>query len=507
MFRHLLCALGLMGAFSTAHADTATLFGTAEETWDAQLSPDGARIALGCVRNGFRSVCIYELDSGAPPRVFYTGEDAKLDNFYWATDHHVVGNITRHETVTTSSGLKDYDLRRAFSFDVRTGDFATLMGNLRENFVDTTEVLSRCPADPEHIIMAIGYRLSDTRGSNSLVVLRDRGVRLRTFKVNVATGRANELDDTEAWQTILDDSCEPLVNVLYNDERQDFSIELADGRRTLFKMDNADQFPMAIYGLSSDRQALVANLDYEPYFGLHRISLTDGAFEPLEFEGRELGYRGVKRDPFTGDVLGFAGTNHIRREVYIDADLTDVIAAIQPIFPDHAIRITSFDANRTMFTVVAEAVGKPRDYFLFEQASMSVSPLGGVAPQLAETPLGTVTPIEYEARDGLVIPGYLTLPPGKTIEDGPFPTILNPHGGPETRDTAVFDWWAQAYAHAGYAVIQPNFRGSFGYGAAFRDAGFGEFGGKMVDDVIDAIAWAEAQGIADPRGVCAAGAS
>lgn len=115
--------------------------------------------------------------------------------------------------------------------------------------------------------------------------------------------------------------------------------------------------------------------------------------------------------------------------------------------------------------------------------------------------------MSYQAADGLEIPAYVTLPPDKTREDGPFPLILMPHGGPEGRDSASFDWWSQAYAAAGYAVLQPNFRGSTGYGQKFRDAGHGEFGGKMITDSLDGAEWAVAEGIAKPGGYCIIGAS
>ncbi|MEL7232130.1 MAG: prolyl oligopeptidase family serine peptidase, partial [Pseudomonadota bacterium] len=95
-------------------------------------------------------------------------------------------------------------------------------------------------------------------------------------------------------------------------------------------------------------------------------------------------------------------------------------------------------------------------------------------------------------------------PPGKTKADAPLPLVMLPHGGPEARDTAAYDWLAQAIASQGYLVMQPNFRGSAGYGAEFRNAGYGEFGGKMIDDITDGAAWAVSQGFAKP-GYCSMG--
>jgi dipeptidyl aminopeptidase/acylaminoacyl peptidase len=82
-----------------------------------------------------------------------------------------------------------------------------------------------------------------------------------------------------------------------------------------------------------------------------------------------------------------------------------------------------------------------------------------------------------------------------------------PHGGPEARDYPVFDWWAQAFASRGYVVLQPNFRGSTGYGAAFLRAGYGEWGRKMQSDISDGLAFLVDAGIADPGRACIVGAS
>jgi dipeptidyl aminopeptidase/acylaminoacyl peptidase len=112
----------------------------------------------------------------------------------------------------------------------------------------------------------------------------------------------------------------------------------------------------------------------------------------------------------------------------------------------------------------------------------------------------------YKARDGLEIPAYVTLPPGATTA-AKLPLIVLPHGGPTARDTYDFDFLVQFLATRGYAVLQPQFRGSWGFGDAFENAGDGEWGGKMQTDLLDGITALAASGEIDASRVCIVGAS
>ncbi|MDZ7684173.1 MAG: alpha/beta fold hydrolase [Gammaproteobacteria bacterium] len=118
-------------------------------------------------------------------------------------------------------------------------------------------------------------------------------------------------------------------------------------------------------------------------------------------------------------------------------------------------------------------------------------------------PLHHLKYISYTASDGKMIPAYLGVPEG----EGPWPTVLLPHGGPYARDTDAFDPWAELLLDRGYAVLKPNFRGSAGYGDAFMAAGFEQWGARMQQDVMDGLDWMIEQGIADPARSCVVGGS
>ena len=129
--------------------------------------------------------------------------------------------------------------------------------------------------------------------------------------------------------------------------------------------------------------------------------------------------------------------------------------------------------------------------------------LGKSFPQLDNDEVVDLTPVRYATRDGLEVPAYLATP--KT--PGPHPTILLPHGGPYARDSAEFDSWTQFLVGQGFAVLKPNYRGSVGYGEAYMQAGYKQWGLKMQEDLMDGLDWLVQQEIADPERVCVVGAS
>ncbi|MHC4862251.1 MAG: alpha/beta hydrolase family protein, partial [Planctomycetota bacterium] len=139
----------------------------------------------------------------------------------------------------------------------------------------------------------------------------------------------------------------------------------------------------------------------------------------------------------------------------------------------------------------------PVVYHSYDRDTRSARFMFSARPELDDQPLAEMRPVSYEARDGLTIHGYLTLPPGEEPRD--LPAVLNVHGGPWHRDAWGYHPEAQWLANRGYACLQVNFRGSTGYGKDFVNAGDREWGGRMQDDITDAATWLVDEGIADPK--------
>lgn len=187
-----------------------------------------------------------------------------------------------------------------------------------------------------------------------------------------------------------------------------------------------------------------------------------------------------------------------RREVeFFDPALKKLSASLSKAIP--GLPLVSFldaSADESKLLMFAGSDVDPGRYYLFDKATRNLGELLPVRPQLAGVTLATVKPVTFPAADGTQIPGYLTLPPGSDGKN--LPAIVMPHGGPGSRDEWGFDWLSQYFANRGYAVLQPNFRGSTGYGATwFQENGFKSWR-TAIGDVNDGGRWLVQQGIANP---------
>ncbi|MET3664774.1 alpha/beta fold hydrolase [Caulobacter sp. 1776] len=260
------------------------------------------------------------------------------------------------------------------------------------------------------------------------------------------------------------------------------TVELAD-----FRPEAVDRDLNAVYGFQpvNGRDAVV------------RVSL-DGSWK------REVL---VARDDVDVDQLVRVGRQHRvvgasfvtdkRQTVFFDQGLKGLEAALTKALPGNP-RVSFVDASldEKRLLLWAGSDIDPGRYYLYDRNTKRLAEVMPERPDLAGYKLAPVKAITYAAADGAAIPAYLTLPPGSDGKN--IPAIVMPHGGPSARDEWGFDWLSQYFAHQGYAVLQPNFRGSSGYGEAwFQKNGFQSWK-TAIGDVADAGRWLTAQGIAAP---------
>jgi dienelactone hydrolase len=190
---------------------------------------------------------------------------------------------------------------------------------------------------------------------------------------------------------------------------------------------------------------------------------------------------------------------------WIDPALAELQAQFAKAVPKANVSIESMTPDRTRMLVSIRSADMPGMVYFYDTRIGKLQQIAFNNQIIKGKRLAPVKMIQYKARDGLEIEGVLTLPAGRDPKNLPF--IVMPHGGPWAHDSLTYDYWVQFLANRGYAVLQPNFRGSTGYGTAFLEKGKGQMGYAMQDDVTDGVKWAVAQGIADPKRTCIVGAS
>ena len=198
-----------------------------------------------------------------------------------------------------------------------------------------------------------------------------------------------------------------------------------------------------------------------------------GGFGAALFENQNYDLNDTLSGERTGRVIGVTYVDDTEKVKYFDSNMQRVQTSLEKAFPGQAVQILSRDDADREYVIETEGPRNPPVMSLYTPANHQVNIVQESYPALKSSDLGEVKPYPYKGRDGLDIHAYLTLPPGRTPRN--LPTVIFPHGGPEARDSMEFDWWAQFMASRGYAVLQPNYRGSSGYGWNFVKAGDGEW--------------------------------
>ncbi len=194
-----------------------------------------------------------------------------------------------------------------------------------------------------------------------------------------------------------------------------------------------------------------------------------------------------------------------RGYTFLDARTEQLYERLQRELEDYEVVIVSHDRDERLFVVRTYSDRSLGAYWLYDSGSDQLQKLADLSPWLREEWMAPMRPVQYRSRDGWTIHGYLTLPVG--VEPRSLPVVVHPHGGPWTRDVWGFNPVVQFLANRGYAVFQMNFRGSTGYGRAFWEASFKQWGRAMQDDITDGVLWLIEQGIADPKRIAIYGGS
>jgi dipeptidyl aminopeptidase/acylaminoacyl peptidase len=382
------------------------------------------------------------------------------------------------------------------------------------NNTNTAVIIDRNLDDPNDIYMPLSEYMDMRSPSEEATDAKNGNAgrnlfRLELFKVNAHTGDrtivAHGNYDTSEWLMDGHGHVAARIDQKTNPLRDYVWVPDGDGWRAIGDYDATGDRGTGIIGLSDDGTALMRSMDDANGMRvLTRLDLKTGKETTVSSNPQFDANHGIY-DPWTYRVIGAIYISDKAETRYFDDKTEGLQKGIEAAFPGVSAYATSWDLAMDKVIVEVESPKHPIDYYFLDRTTHAATKIGSAYPDLHEPDLGSMQAYPYKARDGLNIPAYLTLPPGKPVKN--LPIVVMPHGGPDARDDIGFDWMAQFFANRGYAVLQPNYRGSSGYGRKFTDAGLHQWGLKMQDDITDGVKKLVADGIADPKRVCIVGAS
>lgn len=464
---------------------------------EIRLSPDGKQMAgLFGLRGEQRIVLMPVMGDRAGSVAITIPDMGQIRWLSWVgNDDVIVGFVT----LITVQGDRWY-VSRLLAINRTTGKVTKLLWNLQGQ--NAADVLWIPTDDGKEILVA---------AQNSIYL--DQEFWPAVYRVNVTTGRHRVVQ--KGRTNIIDWGADDLGRVRIGIGYRDTTTE-----KTLLYRPSREGALRVVDGakLSEEEELII------PF---HFVPDGDRGFVIKELEGGRSAV--VEVDLMTGeDVRTVYSADGIDVEnvmlaangsqllgVMTNSDetplrwLDPVMAAHQKTLeaasPKSVVRIESYSRDRTKLIVQFSNPDNPGLLFYFDATTGDLVQIASMNEMIGSKRLSRAKMVQYKARDGLEIEGVLTMPRGRAAKNLPF--IVLPHGGPWAHDTLTYDYWAQFLAERGYAVLQPNFRGSTGYGAKFEKAGQGQMGFAMQDDITDGVRWAVAEGIADPKRVCIVGAS
>jgi dipeptidyl aminopeptidase/acylaminoacyl peptidase len=333
------------------------------------------------------------------------------------------------------------------------------------------------------------------------------------FRINVATGKRRVVEKGRA--NVFDWGADHLGRVRYGVGYRDQTTQsrlLYQGEaggtprvvdRAVLSADEALASPLVF--LPGGDNALVYADDADGVTEIAEINIATGERQRLFFRPEQGSVEGTWLSRQGDRILGVYTSDANTPLVWLDPGMKAIQAALDASAPKADVDILSVSADQTRVLARIGTPDNPGLLYYFDKTAGTLDQLAPINAAIGGKRLSRARLITYKARDGLEIEAVLTLPRGRTAKALPF--IVLPHGGPWAQDTLSYDYWVQYLAEQGYGVIQPNFRGSTGYGQAFMDKAHGEIGLAMQDDLTDALKWAVGEGIADPKRVCIVGAS
>jgi dipeptidyl aminopeptidase/acylaminoacyl peptidase len=503
MIRKFILAMSAVVALGgVARAAPLEAYGKLPNIERATLSPSGAKIAYVTTNGDSRSIVV---QTTADRKTMFVGAVglAKVRRLTWVGDDHLILTSSTARTGAATGRRREHFI--ATQIDLRSGQTHVVLDKVHEG----------SPKDPKIEVMNVlgGYpQVRQIDGKPTLFVytgyLEGGTDGLGVFKIDLDTNEARLFDKegTQACDLLLGADGHAVVLEDCNDQQGLWTLKVKSPGgvwRTAQKIAEAIDGPNLIGVVATGDAALIEFRSDADGHIWRRLDLTTGAWGDSAVSPD--GHTPIV-DPWTGRIIGEQALDGDAYTLTFDDPAKAAIwKGVSKAFPGDIVSLVSWSEDWKKLVVRVDSAEQGPAYALVDLNTGDADWLGAEYVGLKAEDISPVKPVRYKTADGLEINGYLTLPRGR--EPKGLPLVVLPHGGPQSRDTPGFDWWAQALASHGYAVLQPNFRGSTGYGWTFQSAGFGEWGRKMQTDLSDGVRHLAAEGIIDPKRVCIVGGS
>jgi dipeptidyl aminopeptidase/acylaminoacyl peptidase len=489
--------------------DAAAAFGSLPSVLDMSMSPDGKNVSyIGPAGTGGSMVYLATPGDRASPRAAKRTE-GRAERIYgcgWVADDRLVCTFS----AIAKSALGPIAINRIFSFNTDGSNVQMLSKGANEHSRGEAfgggYVLDWLP-DEDGTILMVRENLPDDR----------LGTRLGSTAFGVGVDRI----DTRTLKSTVVEEANPRAVGYMSDGRGVVRVMILDTTRNagdrasgthdyLYRRKGSrDWKELAAYDSINDEGFLPLAIDSDldvayglrkrgGRFALYTIALDGSLKEQLVYARDDVDVSGVARIGRRGRVVGATYATEAHHIYYTDAGIQNVFAGLHRALPgDRDITIVDSSVDESKLLVLASSDKDAGVYYIFDRATRQLDTFLVVRPELEKVALATRKAISYPAADGVRVPAYLTMPVGREDAKG-LPAIVLPHGGPGARDVGGFDWLSQYFAARGYAVLQPNFRGSTGYGDAWFEHNGLHSWRSAIGDVVAAGRWLAKQGIADP---------
>lgn len=467
------------------------------------LSPSGQRYAMVATIGGKRRLFVanaaneplYAEDIGA----------TKVWSLDWAGEDHVMARVTTTVELEPKFDRDEAELASALVINVPARKRFIVFGNPNQRRVANTVAGSYGAAQiGGHwygffggYTYEVGWSPGDLQtGSNGRIYPDLYRVDLDTGEFEIAAKGQDSLYD---W--LVGPTGEVAARLYYNQGSGDWKIVASKWSGAGLASGRSPTGRIQIVGFGRTDATVLIGFEEADREVIREVSLSSG--ETVANSDRDVAGHPLI-DPATRRWIGSGDIQDLRNATLFAPEAQARVAGALRAFPGYIARVDSFSADFGRMVVFTEGGDDSGTYWMVDIATHAAARLGSAYPTIRRANVGPVSWFDYKAGDGLAMRGVLTLPPGAPGKA--LPMVVMPHGGPETHDTPGFDYWAQAFASRGYAVFQPNFRGSTGSTKAFRDAGAGEWGRKMQTDISDGVAELARRGVVDPKRACIVGA-